>query len=85
MTYSIEIKQSAQKELAKLPANMADKIIKQVRALADDPRPNGCKKLVGTDYTYRIRINDYRVVYSIFDQQLVIQVIKIGHRKDIYR
>jgi mRNA interferase RelE/StbE len=85
MTYSIEIKQSAKKELANLPRNIADKVIKQVRALADDPLPNGCKKLVGTDYTYRIRINDYRVVYSIFDQQLVIQVIKIGHRKDIYK
>ena len=85
MTYSIEIKQSAQKELAKLPASIADKVIKQIRALADDPRPNGCKKLVGTDYTYRIRINDYRVVYSIFNQQLIIQVIKIGHRKAIYK
>jgi len=85
MTYSIEIKQSAQKELANLPRNIADKVIKQVRALADDPRPTGCKKLVGTDYTYRIRINDYRVVYSIFDQQLVIQVIKIGHRKAVYK
>lgn len=85
MTYSIEIKQSAQKELAKLPENIAVKVIKQIRALAKEPRPNGCKKLAGTDYTYRIRINDYRIVYSIFDQQLVIQVIKIGHRKDIYR
>jgi mRNA interferase RelE/StbE len=85
MTYLIEIKQSAQKELAKLPRSIADKVIKQIKVLADDPRPNGCKKLVGTDHTYRIRINDYRVVYSIFDQQLVIQVIKIGHRKQIYK
>jgi len=85
MTYSIEIKQSAQKELAKLPRNIADKVIKQIRALADDPYPNGCKKLVGTDHTYRIRIMDYRVLYSIFNQQLVIQVIKIGHCKDIYK
>ena len=85
MTYSIEIKQSAQKELAKLPRSIADKVIKHIRLLADDPRPNGCKKLVAADYTYRIRINDYRVVYSIFDQQLVIQVIKIGHRKAIYK
>ena len=85
MIYAIEIKQSAQKELAKLPRNIADKIIKQIRGLADEPRPIGCKKLVDTDFTYRIRINDYRVVYSIFDQQLVIQIIKIGHRKHIYK
>ena len=85
MTYEIEIKSSAQKELAKLPRNIADKVIENIRALAKDPRPNGCKKLVGTDYAYRIRINNYRVVYSIFDQQLVIQVIKIAHRKDVYK
>ena len=85
MTYEIEIKSSAQKELAKLPRNIADKVIENIRALANDPRPDGCKKLVGTDYAYRIRINNYRVVYSIFDQQLVIQVIKIAHRKDVYK
>ena len=85
MTYAIEIKPRAQKELAKLPRSIADKVVKNIRTLANDPRPNGCKKLVGTDYAYRIRINNYRVVYSIFDQQLVIQVIKIAHRKQAYK
>jgi len=83
--YRIEIKQSAKKELAQLPKSIAEKIAIQITALADNPRPNGCKKLVGTEHSYRIRINDYRVVYSIFDQELIIQVIKLGHRRDIYR
>lgn len=85
MAYTIEIKQNAKKELARLPSSIAEKIIEQIRLLADNPRPNGCKKLVGAEHTYRIRINDYRVVYSLFDQRLVIEVIKIGHRKNIYR
>ena len=83
--YRIEIKQSAKKELVQLPKPIAEKITMQIIALADNPRPNGCKKLVGTEHSYRIRINDYRVVYSIFDQELIIQVIKLGHRRDIYR
>jgi mRNA interferase RelE/StbE len=85
MTYEIEIKSSAQKELTKLPRSIANKVIQNIRELANDPRPSGCKKLVGTEYAYRIRINNYRVVYSIFDQQLVIQVIKIAHRKEVYK
>lgn len=82
--YLIEIKRSAQKELSQLPKPVAEKIVTLIRGLADNPRPNGCKKLVGTEHSYRIRINDYRVVYSVLDSCLIIQVIKIGHRKDVY-
>lgn len=83
--YAIEIKRSAQKELSQLPKSIAEKIVSQIRMLADNPRPSGCKKLVGTEYSYRIRVNDYRVVYSVLDSRLIIQVIKIGHRKDVYQ
>lgn len=83
--YSIEFKQSAKKELAQLPRPIAEKVAERIKALADNPRPDGCKKLSGSTYSYRIRINEYRVVYSIIDQCLVIQVIKIGHRKDVYQ
>ena len=71
--YRIEIKQSAKKELAQLPKPTAKKVAMKIKALGDNPRPNGCKKLVGTEHSYRIRINDYRVVYSIFDQELIIR------------
>ncbi len=83
--YSIEFKQSAKKELAQLPRPIAEKVAERIKALADNPRPDGCKNLSGSTYSYRIRINDYRVVYSIIDQCLIIQVIKIGHRKDVYQ
>lgn len=83
--YSIEFKQSAKKELAQLPRPIAEKVAERIKALADNPRPDGCKKLSGSTYSYRIRINDYSVVYSIIDQCLIIQVIKIGHRKDVYQ
>ncbi len=55
-----------------------------MKTLAEDPRPNGCKKLKGVESAYRVRISDYRVVYSIYDQQLIVQVVKRGHRKSIY-
>ncbi|MGZ8191360.1 MAG: type II toxin-antitoxin system RelE family toxin [Methylococcaceae bacterium] len=83
--YRIEFKQSAKKELARMPRPIAEKVAERIKALAGNPRPDGCKKLTGTEHAYRIRINDYRVVYSIFDQCLIVQVIKIGHRKDIYQ
>lgn len=85
MRYSIEFKQSAKKELAQLPRPMAEKVLERICSLADNPRPDGCKKLAGSAHSYRIRINDYRVVYTIIDKQLIIQVIKIGHRKNIYQ
>jgi len=83
--YTIEIKSSAQKELSQLPKLIAEKIVTQIKMLAENPRPNGCKKLVGTEHSYRVRVNDYRVVYSIFDRRLIVQVIKVGHRKDVYQ
>jgi mRNA interferase RelE/StbE len=83
--YQIEIKKTAKKELAQLPRLIAEKIAAAIKTLADNPRPDGCKKLKGAESVYRIRINDYRVVYSIVDQYLIIQVIKIGHRKDVYQ
>jgi mRNA interferase RelE/StbE len=82
--YIIEFKQSAKKELAQLPDWIAEKVLDRIKALAGNPRPDGCKKLTGSTHSYRIRINDYRVVYSITDKHLIIQIIKIGHRKDVY-
>lgn len=83
--YRIEFKQSAKKELAQLPRPIAEKILERIKALADNPKSDACKKLSGSTHSYRICINDYRVVYSIIDKQLIVQVIKIGHRKAVYR
>jgi mRNA interferase RelE/StbE len=83
--YSIRIKPSAVKELEAIPHKKdRQKIASRIQALADTPRPPGCQKLSGQD-RYRIRQGWYRIVYSIDDQQITVFVVKIGHRKDVYR
>lgn len=79
----IEIKASAQKELKNLPDKELKKIIEKISSLRVNPRPAGCKKLSGDD-KYRIRIGNYRVLYSIEDEILVIFIVKVGYRKDVY-
>ncbi len=83
--YSIRIKKSARKELESI-ATKADRlrIIKRIQSLADNPRPMGSQKLSGFG-RYRIRQGNYRIVYSIQDAKLVVYVIRIGDRRDVYR
>ena len=82
--YSIEIKKSATKEMAKLPKVHLQRIVEKIQALSTTPRPEGCKKL-SADEKYRIRVGNYRILYSIEDNQLIVYVVKIGHRKEVYR
>ena len=84
MPYQIQIRKSAQKQLDKLSDNIADTLLDAIEALANDPRPFGCKKLKDRD-GYRIRKGDYRIIYDIFDNRLVIDVITMGHRREIYK
>ena len=83
--YEILIKATAAKEIEDVP-NRKDRrrIIERIRSLGNDPRPPGCQKLSGQD-KYRVRQGVYRIVYSIHDQSLVVQIVKVGHRKDVYR
>ena len=81
--FSILISKTAQKQLDKLPDEVANTLIDAISELADNPRPIGCKKLKGRD-GYRIRKGNYRIIYDVFDDLLVIEVIALGHRKDIY-
>lgn len=83
--YSILYKKSVEKELIKLPKTTKIQIIKKIQALRDDPRPNGSVKLRGSTNLYRIRHSDYRIIYSIDAGVLTIFVIKIAHRKEVYR
>ena len=82
--YRITIKKSAAKELEALPKKDLQRIIKRIQALAENPRPRASKKLSGKE-RYRIRQGDYRIVYSIEDKDSLIDIFKIGHRKEIYR
>jgi mRNA interferase RelE/StbE len=82
--YKIEIKKSAIKELDKLPQRDLKKIIQKIQNLADNPRPFDCKKLTG-DEKYRIRSGNYRILYLIEDDIFIIYIVKIGHRREVYR
>jgi len=82
--YKIFFRKSAAKELQKVPQPYLGRIIKRIQLLANNPRPAGSEKLSGND-KYRIRQGHYRIVYSIQDLELTIWIVKIGHRRDIYR
>ena len=82
--YSLEIKRSAAKELAQVTPKDRRRIAARIQALADDPRPVGVEKLSGQE-RYRVRQGDYRILYEIEDQILRIIVVRIGHRRDVYR
>jgi len=83
-SYSLEIKRSAAKELAQVPPKDRGRIVARIQALAEDPRPVGAEKLSGQE-RYRVRQGDYRILYEIEDQILRIMVVKIEHRRDVYR
>lgn len=82
--YRIEITSSAAKELSHLPRKDLQRIAARVQALADDPRPPGSRKLCAQE-RYRIRQGDYRMLYQIEEDVLVVYVVKIAHRRDVYR
>lgn len=81
--YKITLSKTAQKQLDKFPDNIALPIIQTIKKLAINPRPQGYKKLKGRD-GYRIRQGNYRIIYEIHDNILLVAVIAIGHRKNIY-
>ncbi len=83
MSYSITFKASAMKALRKIPPSDRERILTKIIALQDDPRPSGAIKLTSSE-AYRIRQGSYRIIYTITDAKLVIEVIRIGHRRDIY-
>ena len=86
MSYTIVFKKEAAKEMKQLPQKIVVRISVAIDELADNPRPAGCKKLEGKKGNYwRIRIGDYRVLYHIEDTIQIIDIHKVGHRKDIYR
>lgn len=82
--YEILITETAEKSLDKLPIRVAERIIKAVYKLAANPRPQGSIKLSGSE-NYRYRVGDYRIIYSIVDDKLIVEILKIGNRRDIYR
>lgn len=83
--YSIAVKRSAEKELKSIPLGDLKRVIDRIRGLTKQPRPSGCEKLSGESERYRIRQGDYRIVYGIDDSARLVEVVKIGHRREVYR
>ena len=84
MIYAVLLKASAEREMARLPDRVHDRIVKHLLRLWGQPRPPGSRKLQGMD-AYRIRIGDYRVLYQVDDQRLRVIVYSVGHRREVYR
>ena len=82
--YFVAFASSAEKELKKLPAQLIARLVPRLESLASNPRPSGCKKLRGGDVEWRIRIGDYRAVYTIDDAGLLVEVTRIRHRSEVY-
>ena len=82
--YRVLIRKTAEKELRKIPKNVLKLVTAKISRLSDNPRPMGSEKLSGED-RYRIRQSDWRIVYGIHDEHRIVEIIKIGHRSEVYR
>jgi mRNA interferase RelE/StbE len=84
MPYAVLLKRSAEKELNCLPKKTHDAVVEHLRSLTGNPRPPGVKKLHGRE-AYRVRIGDYRVLYTIDDGEKIVEVVSVAHRREVYR
>lgn len=82
--YKIYFKESVEKDFRSIPKQDSRRILRRIDSLSADPRPPGCEKLTGLE-RYRIRQGRYRIVYSVQDKDIAVWIVKIGHRKDVYR
>ena len=85
MAYQAFILPAALRQISKLPRIVRERIQQRIDALAEDPRPPGTKSLAGRSGFYRIRVGDYRVIYEIRDELLTVMVVRVGHRREVYR
>ena len=83
--FEIEITRTAEKQLQALPHGDQKRLAASMLQLAENPRPRGCRKLTGYEDAFRLRVGRYRVIYSLFETRLIVLVLKIGHRRDVYR
>jgi mRNA interferase RelE/StbE len=84
MDWQVQIERKAQKALKKIPDPYKSNIIEAIDSLTNEPRPHNCTKLKGASNLWRVRVSSYRIVYQIHDEKLLVLVIRIGHRSDVY-
>ncbi len=85
MAYQLEVKRSAAKEMRGLPKYILHRAIAAIDNLAEDPLPHGCTKLLGHDLLYRIRVGDWRIVYEVDEEEEIVTVLAVKHRREVYR
>jgi mRNA interferase RelE/StbE len=83
-SYNVRVKRSAAKELEATPLKDRKRIVTRIEGLRNEPRPSGCEKLSGEE-KYRLRQGDYRILYEIVDRDLIVTVVKVGNRREVYR
>lgn len=85
MAHRIELSPAAARQLKKIDRSVLPEIVEKIDSLASDPRPRGCEKLSGYDNLYRVRVGDHRVVYGVEDKLVLVVVLKVGNRAEIYK
>lgn len=85
MSYQIEFSRQADRQFRYLPSQIQQRLKSKIDLLATTPRPPGSEKLSGADQLYRIRVGDYRIVYAVEDDRLLVLVVRVGHRREVYR
>ncbi len=83
--YEVYLERAAERDLRRLSAKTFGRIIPEIRALANSPRPKGCRKITGSRNDWRIRVGDYRVIYEIDEKASVVRVMRVRHRREVYR
>jgi mRNA interferase RelE/StbE len=84
LNYTVVFSKSAEKEFSKLDLSVAKRIFPRIKALASNPRPMGCIKLSGEIDAWRIRMGDYRVVYVVDDHKIIVEIMRVRHRREVY-
>lgn len=84
-THEVQISRTAERQLGRLDRTARRRVAAAMLALAENPRPRGCRKLLGYDDVFRVRVGRYRLLYSVSDNTVVIVILKVGHRRDVYR
>jgi len=83
--YEVLLARQAERDLKKLAGEVFHRIVREIKNLAHTPRPQGCRKLTDSGADYRIRVGDYRVLYEVDDRARQVKILKVGHRRDVYR
>ena len=83
--YEVLLERKAERDLKRLPKEVFDRLIPHLKALSENPKPSGCRKISGSKSGWRIRIGDYRVVDEVSEEEDAVKVMRIRHRKDVYR